>query len=95
MSAFDLMTGNACDPCGETAGVSSGSNNNTLKDECVISLKVYDFCRLQDCLTGDVLGPARAASDATYCDITVNAGDILTPPADAASVSIENLNVTR
>ncbi|MBO5560826.1 MAG: hypothetical protein J6A07_04175 [Firmicutes bacterium] len=93
MSAFDLLTGNDCDPCTETAGVSS--SNNTLKDECVISLKVYDFCRLQDCLTGDVLGPARAASDATYCDITVNAGDILTPPADTGSVSIENLNVTR
>ncbi len=78
--------------------VNAGNRPNGLKDECIIAFKVYDSCRQQDCLTSDIIGPARAASTATAtagtgnCEFTV--GEIITPPSDAAAVTISNLTVS-
>ncbi len=50
MSAFEINN--------ESGALSSSSDR--VREECIIALKVYDFCRQQDCLTCDVLGSARA-----------------------------------
>ncbi|MBQ9518721.1 MAG: hypothetical protein IJR59_02370, partial [Firmicutes bacterium] len=68
---------------------------NKVKDECIIAFKVYDFCRMQECLTAENFGPARAAADSTYCDRTVSEGDVIVPPSAASSVTVENLTVQR
>lgn len=63
---------------------------NKSKDECLIVFKVYDQCRQQDCLTPDVLGPARF-DGVTGCTIggtpQVN-GAPINPPENAAGVTI-------
>lgn len=71
------------------------SFNNRVREECVIALKVYDFCRQQDCLTCDALGPARAECFTHLGNKTVQEGDIIVPPNNAASVSVENLKVKK
>lgn len=74
----------------------SVTGNVKVKDECIIALKVYDACRQQDCLEGGVLGPARAASGGTFCQgITLEQGEIITPPTNAASVSVSNFRVEK
>lgn len=88
MAAFEAFGG--CGTEVQNDRVEGTAGRRTV-DECVISLKVYDFCRLQECLTPEMIGPARAAADSTYCGITVDAGDIIRPPEGAASVSVENL----
>ncbi|WP_317367215.1 hypothetical protein [uncultured Tyzzerella sp.] len=52
-------------------------------------------CRQQDCLTSDVLGPARADCFEHIGNRTIQEGDIIVPPSNAASVSVENLRVKR
>lgn len=71
------------------------SGNNKVKDECIIAFKVYDACRQQDCLDPSVLGAARAAVNTTYCGISVDAGEVITPPSNAAAVSVSNVAVER
>lgn len=71
------------------------SDTRRLKEECIIALKVYDFCRQQDCLTGDVIGPARAAEDKTICGEHICEGEVIDPPPEAASVSIDKLKVKK
>ena len=79
MSAFDF------DNCGK---------KNALKDECLIAFKVYDFFRIQECLNFDNLGYARAAETTTSCGgAPITEGDVITPPANATSVTINNLEV--
>jgi predicted membrane protein len=68
---------------------------NKVKDECLIAFKVYDSCRQQTCLDNGIVGPARAACNACYCGITVSEGEIITPPSNAASVTISDLQVER
>lgn len=70
-------------------------NNNKLKDECLIAFKVYDSCRQQDCLDNSKIGPARAAESTCYCGITVSEGEIITPPTNAAGVTISDIRVER
>lgn len=72
-----------------------GTFGNRVKDECVISLKVYDFCRQQDCLDSDMIGPARAAKDGNICGKHYDEGEIIKPPCDAAAVTIEKLRVKK
>lgn len=88
MSCFNI--GNECgeNECG-------GYNHNKLKDECIIALKVYDFCRQQDCLTNAVLGPARADCFTHIGNKTIQEGDIIDPPENSASVSVEHLKVKK
>ncbi len=52
-------------------------------------------CRQQDCLTSDVLGPARAECFTHLGNKTIQEGDVIDPPSNAASVSMENLRVKR
>ena len=52
-------------------------------------------CIQQDCLTSDVLGPARAECFTHLGNKTIQEGDIIDPPSNAASVSMENLRVKR
>lgn len=91
MGAFELD--NAANNCCNSTGSSNNNSNNSskLKDECLIALKVYDFCRQQDCLTSDILGPARYAE--CYC--SSNAGDVINPPDEASSVTIDNLCIEK
>lgn len=76
-----------------------GSNSNLdpkrLREECIIAFKVYDFCRQQDCLTEDVLGPARAARCTVLNGVPIEEGAIIVPPTNSAAVSIENLRVKK
>ncbi len=51
--------------------------------------------RQQDCLTPAELGPARAAECVMVGDCTINEGDIIVPPLEAASVSMDNLRVKK
>lgn len=96
MSAFEFVNSNSCSNCGNNNnnGI-SGTSGNSVKDECIIALKVYDFCRIQECLTCSVLGPARAAGDSTCTYQTFESGEIIKPPSNAAAVSINNLTVKR
>ncbi len=71
------------------------SGNNNVKDECIIAFKVYDACRQQDCLEESVLGASRAAVSTSYCGISVEAGEIITPPSNAAAVSVGEATVER
>ena len=66
-----------------------------LREENLIALKIYDSCRRQDCLTMGQLGPARAAECGSICGHPIKEGDIICPPHDAASVSIDKLKVKR
>jgi len=66
-----------------------------VKEEPIITLKVYDSCRQQDCATPSELGPARAAEECTLGDIELHEGDIIVPPADAATVTIDKLRVDK
>lgn len=66
-----------------------------IKHECIVALKVYDQCRQQDCLTSNIIGPARAAESRTIGDVTIREGDVITPPSDAASVTVERLRLKK
>lgn len=87
MGTFEL------DNCG--CNTESAYDSKKLKDECIIALKVYDFCRQQDCLTSDVLGPARAAEDKIIGTDRICEGEIIDPPANSATVTIENMKVSK
>ncbi len=83
MSAFDM---NSCGCCGL---------NNTIKDECLIAFKVYDFFRIQECLTFDNIGYARAAETANTDGSTINEGDVIIPPANTAAVTIKDFEIDK
>lgn len=74
------------DKCDFDAGCDFGR----IKDECVISLKVYDQCRQQDCLTPQILGSARSAErqTATVGGNTVLPGAVIELPVNASRVNI-------
>ena len=46
---FDLSARNCCD-----------SNNNGAGETCIIAQKIFDQCRIQKCLTSDILGGKNA-----------------------------------
>lgn len=74
----------------------SVSGCGKVKDECIIALKVYDACRQQDCLEGDLIGPARAAKCGTFCgDLHLEPGEIIKPPETAAAVTVNNFAVEK
>lgn len=81
MGAFELES-NACD-------------NRRFNEECIISYKIYDQCRMQICCTPGMLGPAKAARNCTACDQIFNEGDTIVPPEDAESVDLENFKLKR
>ena len=72
------------------------SGGDKIKEECIVALKVYDACRQQNCLQGDDIGPARAATCGTFCcGMTLEQGEIITPPENAASVSVDNFKIEK
>ena len=66
-----------------------------LREEPIIANKIYDSCRQQDCLTHKELGPARAAEHVCIDSDLLREGDIIVPPGDAASVTIDNLRIKK
>lgn len=70
-------------------------NYSRLREECIIALKVYDSSRSQDCLSSDELGPCRAAECTCIGDEEIAEGDIIVPPSNAASVTVDKLRVKR
>jgi hypothetical protein len=72
-----------------------GLNPRRLREECIIALKVYDSCRQQDCLTPAQIGPARAAEHVCIGDDHIHEGDIIDPPDNAASVTIDFLKIRK
>jgi len=89
MSAFELNGNPIISPCDETLEA------RRLKEECIVALKVYDSVRNQDCLRGEELGPARAAECVHIGDEVINEGEVITPPSNAASVTIDKLKVKK
>lgn len=66
-----------------------------LREECIIAMKVYDSSRSQDCLGSDELGPCRAAECTFIGDEEIQEGDIIVPPSNAASVTVDRLRVKK
>jgi len=58
-----------------------------VKDESIVTYKVYDSCRRQDCLTPRELGPSLAAAE--------NRGDVVWAPEGAESVSMRDLKISK
>ncbi len=80
----------------EVRGVQSGRLPlDRLRQECIIALKVYDSIRLQDCLNGLELGPARAAECGNIGDEVYDEGDVIDPPENAATVSADKLRIKK
>lgn len=86
MGAFELSTQSLC--CDNSA-------NNTTFEDCIIAYKIYDQCRIQECLTGEMIGPARAAENSTCCGLPIREGDVVVPPPNATSVSIRDLDLCK
>jgi len=88
MGVFELDRNN----CAEDV---NAADLRRLREECIIALKVYDSCRQQDCLTGDAIGPSRAAVTAVIGNQTITEGEVIDPPNNTASVSVDNLKVKK
>lgn len=70
--------------------------NNSDSATCIIAQKIFDQCRIQKCLTSDILGPARAArNNGSGCNDMLCEGDIIIPPCNAADVTIRDLELDR
>lgn len=81
---FDLSTRN------------NDNNSNSNGAACIIAQKIFDQCRIQKCLTSDILGPARAArGNGNSCNDMLCEGDIIVPPCNAADVTIRELELDR
>jgi len=65
------------------------------RQDCVISLKVYDSCRRQNCLKPEELGPAHAAESVSVSGHHYREGEVIVPPANAASVTADKLRVAK
>lgn len=70
-------------------------DSRRLREECIVAFKVYDSARSQDCLTGNDMGPARAAECKTIGDERYNDGDVIVPPSNAAAVTIDRLKIKK
>lgn len=75
----------------ENDNVSPAQLDRKIKQECIIALKVYDQCRQQNCLTPNILGPARCYKTSKCC----KEGEVIKPPVHAASVSIDGLTIRK
>lgn len=75
-------------------GKDATSTARTTKNEPIITFKVYDSARYQDCLRGTELGPCFAAEDTTIDGETVHEGEIIPIPAGAATANVFRLKVS-
>ncbi len=64
-------------------------------EDCIVALKIYDSCRSQDCLGPEILGPARAAETTVLGDEHIYDGEVIDPPSNAATVSIDKLKIKK
>jgi len=72
------------------------NDNDNAGESCIIAQKVFDQCRIQKCLSPDILGPARTASNGGQnCNEMLCGGDIIVPPCNASDVSICDLELSR
>lgn len=94
MAAFELRDANRHESVATEVG-SDAFDPRKVREECIIALKIYDSCRSQDCLTPEELGPARAAENASFDGYCIKEGDIIDPPDNAASVTIDKLRIKR
>jgi hypothetical protein len=93
MGAFEIPTPDHYPHTRDAAMDCSGTRK--LREECIIALKVYDSCRHQDCLTPSEIGPARAADNSMLCGVAQREGDIISPPENAATVTIDHLRIKK
>ena len=97
MAAFELNDFQAPSFSGGNQGqsVRGAALPPLTKVEDIISLKIYDCCRQQECLDFSEIGPARAAEGLTLGGSLTCEGDIIVPPHEAASVTMDNLHIAR
>ena len=88
MGAFELQDT-------ETLRNEESLDHRRLREERIIAFKVYDSCRQQDCLTPKEIGPARAAEQHAVDDEQHKEGDIIRPPHNAASATVDRLKIKR
>jgi len=88
MGAFELQ---------DTETLRSGESydHRRLREERIIAFKVYDSCRSQNCLTHLEIGPARAAEQLCIGEEHHREGDIIKPPPNAASATVDRLKIKR
>jgi hypothetical protein len=92
MGTFDFNSG------GTNAVQAAGLdllNPRRLREECLITFKVYDSCRRQECLTPAQLGAARAAESFCIGDRHVCEGEVIIAPSNAATVTVDKLKVKK
>ncbi|MCL2610989.1 MAG: hypothetical protein FWE02_04840, partial [Defluviitaleaceae bacterium] len=70
-------------------------DNRKVIEENIIAMKIYDFCRRQDCLTHNQLGACRASRPISIGGINVNEGDVIPVPKEASSVTMDKLHVSK
>ena len=74
-----------------TARCCGCNNNNNQSEACIIAQKIFDQCRIQKCLSPDILGPARSVCGGMNgCNDMMCDGDIIIPPVNAATVTMHN-----
>jgi len=86
MGAFELQ---------DTTRCGDSLDHRRVREERIIAFKVYDSCRHQNCLTPSEIGPARAAEQLCVGDEHHKEGDIIRPPANAASATVDKLKIKR
>lgn len=93
MGAFEFD--NNTELSARNCGCGCGSNSER-GEVCIIAQKIFDQCRIQKCLTSDILGPARAARNPVpSCNEMLCEGDIIVPPCNATDVSIKDLELKK
>ena len=75
-------------------------DHRKVKDESIITHKVYDSCRRQNCLTSRELGPARNAcfhqeGETEHGHDHHHSGSIIEPPQGAVSVTMDKVTISR
>ena len=63
------------------------------REDCIIAQKIFDQCRIQQCLTPNSLGSARAY--AYGYDDCCKESEPIVPPSNASSVSIRDLILSK
>lgn len=75
--------------------LNSSVQSNSVTEDCIIAFKIFDQCRKQICLTPCILGPARCARSTSSCSEIIQEGDIIVPPINAASVTMDDLTICK
>ncbi len=75
--------------------LSNSVQSNSVTEDCIIAYKIFDQCRKQICLTPCILGPARLARSSSSCSDIIQEGEIIVPPVNAASVTMDDLTLCK